>query len=421
MPGKTMAEKILSRASGEDAEAGDVVVAEIDVAMVHDITGPLTVEALREMGVEKVWDPSKIVVLFDHQVPADSIESAENHRMMREFVKEQGIEHFYDIKEGVCHQVLPEKGHVRPGDVIVGADSHTCTHGALGAFATGIGSTDMAAVFATGKLWFRVPETYKVTVTGEPPEGVLSKDVILKITGEIGADGANYMAIEFHGEYVENASVSDRMCMCNMAIEMGAKTGLVPPDEKTLEYVSERAGTTGRPVEPDPDARYEAELELDVSDLEPQVAKPYSPDNVAPVSEVEGTAIDQVFIGSCTNGRYEDLEVAARILEGKRVHDDVRLIVIPASREVYSRALRSGILETLQDAGALICPPTCGPCLGGHMGVLAKGERCVATSNRNFPGRMGHRESEVYLASPATAAASAIEGEITDPRPYLWG
>ncbi|NPB02759.1 MAG: 3-isopropylmalate dehydratase large subunit, partial [Methanopyri archaeon] len=413
MPGKTMAEKILSRASGEDAEAGDVVVAEIDVAMVHDITGPLTVEALREMGVEKVWDPSRIVVLFDHQVPADSIESAENHRMMREFVKEQGIEHFYDVREGVCHQVLPEKGHVRPGDVIVGADSHTCTHGALGAFATGIGSTDMAAVFATGKLWFRVPETYKVTVTGEPPEGVLSKDVILKITGEIGADGANYMAIEFHGDYVERASVSDRMCMCNMAIEMGAKTGLVPPDEKTLEYVSERAGTTGRPVEPDPDARYEAELELDVSDLEPQVAKPYSPDNVAPVSEVEGTAIDQVFIGSCTNGRYEDLEVAARILDGERVHDDVRLIVIPASREVYSRALRSGILETLHDAGALICPPTCGPCLGGHMGVLAKGERCVATSNRNFPGRMGHRESEVYLASPATAAASAIEGEIT--------
>ncbi len=421
MPGKTMAEKILSRASGEDAEAGDVVVAEIDVAMVHDITGPLTVEALREMGVEKVWDPSRIVVLFDHQVPADSIESAENHRMMREFVKEQGIEHFYDVREGVCHQVLPEKGHVRPGDVIVGADSHTCTHGALGAFATGIGSTDMAAVFATGKLWFRVPETYKVTVTGEPPEGVLSKDVILKITGEIGADGANYMAIEFHGDYVERASVSDRMCMCNMAIEMGAKTGLVPPDEKTLEYVSERAGTTGRPVEPDPDARYEAELELDVSDLEPQVAKPYSPDNVAPVSEVEGTAIDQVFIGSCTNGRYEDLEVAARILDGERVHDDVRLIVIPASREVYSRALRSGILETLHDAGALICPPTCGPCLGGHMGVLAKGERCVATSNRNFPGRMGHRESEVYLASPATAAASAIEGEITDPRPYLRG
>jgi len=421
VPGKTMAEKILSRASGEDAEAGDVVVAEIDVAMVHDITGPLTVEALREMGVEKVWDPSRIVVLFDHQVPADSIESAENHRMMREFVKEQGIEHFYDVREGVCHQVLPEKGHVRPGDVIVGADSHTCTHGALGAFATGIGSTDMAAVFATGKLWFRVPETYKVTVTGEPPEGVLSKDVILKITGEIGADGANYMAIEFHGDYVERASVSDRMCMCNMAIEMGAKTGLVPPDEKTLEYVSERAGTTGRPVEPDPDARYEAELELDVSDLEPQVAKPYSPDNVAPVSEVEGTAIDQVFIGSCTNGRYEDLEVAARILDGERVHDDVRLIVIPASREVYSRALRSGILETLHDAGALICPPTCGPCLGGHMGVLAKGERCVATSNRNFPGRMGHRESEVYLASPATAAASAIEGEITDPRPYLRG
>ncbi len=421
MPGKTMAEKILSRASGEDAEAGDVVVAEIDVAMVHDITGPLTVEALEEMGVDRVWDPDKIVVLFDHQVPADSIESAENHRMMREFVKEQGIRHFYDVKEGVCHQVLPEKGHVRPGDVIVGADSHTCTHGALGAFATGIGSTDMAAVFATGKLWFRVPETYKVTLTGEPPEGVLSKDVILKVTGEVGADGANYMAIEFHGDYVENASVSDRMCMCNMAIEMGAKTGLVPPDEKTLEYVSERAGTTGKPVKPDPDAKYEAELELDVSDLEPQVAKPYSPDNVVPVSEVEGTAVDQVFIGSCTNGRYEDLEIAARILEGERVHDDVRLIVIPASREVYSRALRSGILETLHDAGALVCPPTCGPCLGGHMGVLAKGERCVATSNRNFPGRMGHRESEVYLASPATAAASAIEGEITDPRPYLRG
>ncbi|WP_088336400.1 homoaconitase large subunit [Methanopyrus sp. KOL6] len=417
--GKTMAEKILSRASGEDAEAGDIVVANIDVAMVHDITGPITVQRFKEMGVERVWNPSKIVVLFDHQVPADSVEAAENHRMMREFVEEQGIEHFYDVREGVCHQVLPEKGHVRPGDVIVGADSHTCTHGALGAFATGIGSTDMAAVFATGKLWFRVPETYRVEITGELQEGVYAKDVVLKVTGEIGADGATYMAIEYHGEVVREMSVSDRMCLCNMAIEMGAKTGMIPPDEKTFEYVKKRAGTEGRPVEPDPDARYEAELTLDVSDLEPQVAKPFSPDNVVPVGEVEGIAIDQVFIGSCTNGRYEDLRVAAEVLEGEEVHDDVRLIVIPASREVYDRALKDGILEVLHESGALICPPNCGPCLGGHMGVLAEGERCVATSNRNFPGRMGHRESEVYLASPATAAASAIEGEITDPRSYL--
>ncbi len=417
--GKTMAEKILSRASGEDAEAGDIVVAEVDVAMVHDITGPITVQRLKEMEVDRVWDPSKIVVLFDHQVPADSVEAAENHKMMREFVREQGIEHFYDVREGVCHQVLPEKGHVRPGDVIVGADSHTCTHGALGAFATGIGSTDMAAVFATGKLWFRVPETYRVEIVGELPEGVYAKDVVLKVTGEVGADGATYMAIEYHGEVVENMSVSDRMCLCNMAIEMGAKTGLVPPDEKTLRYVRKRAGDEGRPVQPDPDARYEAELRLDVSNLDPQVAKPSSPDNVVPVHEVEGTAVDQVFIGSCTNGRLNDLRVAAEILEGEEVHDDVRLIVIPASREVYSRALREGIIETLHEAGAIICPPTCGPCLGGHMGVLAEGERCLATSNRNFPGRMGHRESEVYLASPATAAASAIEGEITDPRRYL--
>ncbi len=417
--GKTMAEKILSRASGEDAEAGDLVIAEVDVAMVHDITGPITVQRLEEMGVDRVWDPSRIVVLFDHQVPADSVEAAENHKMMREFVREQGIEHFYDVREGICHQVLPEKGHVRPGDVIVGADSHTCTHGALGAFATGIGSTDMAAVFATGRLWFRVPETYRVELVGEPPEGVYAKDVVLKVTGEVGADGATYMAIEYHGEVVENMSVSDRMCLCNMAIEMGAKTGLVPPDERTLRYVRERAGDEGRPVRPDPDARYEAELRLDVSDLDPQVARPSSPDNVVPVHEVEGIAIDQVFIGSCTNGRLNDLRVAAEILKGEEVHDDVRLIVIPASREVYSRALKEGILEVLHDAGALICPPTCGPCLGGHMGVLAEGERCLATSNRNFPGRMGHRESEVYLASPATAAASAIEGEITDPRRYL--
>jgi len=412
----TVSEKILARASGKDrVEAGEIVMADIDVAMTHDLTGPLSVESFRAIGEDRVWDPEKIVVIFDHQVPADSIEAAQNHMIMRDFVEEQGIRNFYDVREGVCHQVLPEKGHVVPGEVVVGTDSHTCTHGALGAFATGIGSTDMAMVFATGKLWFRVPETLRFDVRGKLREHVYAKDVILNIIGRVGADGATYMACEFAGETVAEMSVSDRMVLSNMAIEMGGKTGIVEPDEKTLNYVRRRSGKPWRVFKTDPDAPSLSVMEVDVSDLEPQVACPHNVDNVKPVTEVEGTEIDQVFLGSCTNGRLSDLRDAAAILKNRKVSDSVRMLVIPASREVYRRALDEGLIEIFVDAGALVCNPCCGPCLGGHVGLVGPGEVSLSTSNRNFRGRQGSPEAEVYLSSAAVAAASAVNGSITHP------
>ncbi len=412
----TMAEKILAKASGnKEAEAGEIVMANIDVAMTHDLTGPLSVESFEKIGVEKVWDPEKIVIVFDHQVPADSIDAANNHMIMRKFVEEQGINNFYDVREGVCHQVLPEKGHVVPGEVVVGTDSHTCTHGALGAFATGIGSTDMAMVFATGKLWFKVPETIKFDITGKLQDNVYSKDVVLNIIGKIGADGATYKACEFGGETTREMSISDRMVLCNMAIEMGGKTGLVEPDQKTLGYLEGRSNKQYEIMKTDNNASSLKTMHIDVSELEPQIACPHNVDNVKPVSEVEGTHIDQVFLGSCTNGRLSDLRTAAKIIKGKNVSNSVRMLVIPASREVYTKAMDEGLLRTFVDSGALVCNPCCGPCLGGHIGLVGPGEVSLSTSNRNFKGRQGSPDADVYLSSAAVAAASAITGKITDP------
>ncbi len=413
----TMAEKILAKASGnKESEAGEIIMANIDVAMTHDLTGPLSVESFEKIGLSKVWDPEKIVIVFDHQVPADSIDAANNHMIMREFVKQQGINNFYDVREGVCHQVLPEKGHVVPGEVIVGTDSHTCTHGALGAFATGIGSTDMAMVFATGKLWFKVPETVKFEITGKLQESVFAKDVVLDIIGKMGADGATYKACEFGGETTRNMNISDRMVLCNMAIEMGGKTGLVEPDQKTINYLRGRSTKSYEIMKTDDEAQSLETMYVDVNELEPQIACPHNVDNVKPVSEVEGTSIDQIFLGSCTNGRLSDLRTAAKILKGKDVSKNVRMLVIPASREVYSKAMDEGLLRIFVDSGALVCNPCCGPCLGGHIGLVGPGEVSLSTSNRNFKGRQGSPDAEVYLSSAAVAAASAITGKITDPR-----
>lgn len=413
----TMAEKILARAAGiDETAAGEIVMANVDVAMTHDLTGPLSIDSFRKIGVQRVWDPEKIVVIFDHQVPADSLEAAQNHIIIRKFVQEQGIKNFYDVQEGVCHQVLPEKGHVVPGEVVVGTDSHTCTHGALGAFATGIGSTDMAMVFSTGKLWFKVPETIKFEIEGKLRPQIYSKDVVLNIIGQIGADGATYKACEFGGETTHKMSISERMALCNMAIEMGGKTGLVEPDDKTLKYVNERSNKIYKVFKTDENAESLKTMDIDVNDLDPQIACPHKVDNVKSVSEVEGTSIDQVFLGSCTNGRLEDLRVAAKIMKGKKIADKVRLLVIPASREVYGKALEEGLMKIFVDAGALVCNPCCGPCLGGHIGLLGPGEVSLSTSNRNFQGRQGSPEAEIYLSSAAVAAVSAIRGEISDPR-----
>lgn len=414
--GKTIAEKILAAKAGERAvRPGQIVNAKVDVAMSHE-NAALVKKHFEELGLARVWDPERIVLLFDHRVPAESVKTAQGQREVRQFAKAQGIKHFYDMSAGICHQVLPEKGHVRPGELIVGTDSHTTTHGAFGAFATGIGATEMAAVWATGELWLRVPETFKITVTGRFQKWVGAKDLILHIIGQLGADGADYKAVEFYGPTIEGMTVASRMVLANLAMEMGAKAALVPPDKKTIEYVKARTDKPFTPVYADPDAEYEREFEFDVSELEPQVAKPHQVDNVVPISAVAGLKVDQALLGSCTNGRLEDLEVAARILKGKRVHPEVRLLVIPASWEVYLEAMREGLLETFIQAGAVIVNPGCGPCLGAHQGLLAPGERCVSSTNRNFQGRMGSPEAEVYLASPAVVAASALAGELADPR-----
>lgn len=411
-------EKILARASGKtEVEPGEIVEASVDVAMVHDLTGPLTVKEFRKIGVGKVWDNQRIVIIFDHLVPANSVRSAELHKFMREFAKEQNITNFYDIgRGGICHQVLPEKGHVRPGELVVGTDSHTCTHGAFGAFATGIGATDMSAVFATGKLWFKVPSSIKVNVTGKFQNFVTPKDLILNIIGKIRADGSTYKGLEFSGPTVRNISIDGRMTMCNIAVEMGAKNGIIAPDEATLKYVKSRTKVPFKPVKSDPDATYEKTVNVDVTDMEPQVACPSSVDNVKPISEIGEVEVNQAFLGSCTNGRLEDLRIAAKILDGKKVKDGVRMVIIPASQEIYMQALRENLFETFLNAGAMVSNPTCGPCLGIHLGILAPGEVCISSSNRNFIGRMGSPKASVYLGSPATVAASAVTGRITDPR-----
>ncbi|HEX69276.1 MAG TPA: 3-isopropylmalate dehydratase large subunit, partial [Candidatus Bathyarchaeota archaeon] len=382
-------EKILARASGKkEVSPGEIVEAKVDMAMVNEITGPLAIEAFHEIGIEKVWDNQRIVMVLDHQIPADSVKSAELHKIMRKFAKKQEIQHFYDVGfGGICHQVMVEKGHVRPGELIVGADSHTCTYGALGAFGTGIGSTEMAAVFATGRIWLKVPETIKISVTGTFQKFVTAKDLILNVIGQIGADGALYKAIEFNGSTIESLSISERMTLCNMAVEAGAKTGIINPDEKTILYVRNRTHEPFKPLTSDFDAEYEKTIEIDVSGLEPQIACPHSVDNVKSASEVEGTPINQAFIGSCTNGRIEDLRLAAEIIKGRKISNGVRFLVTPASQEVYLQALREGLLETFVEAGACVCNPTCGACFGGHMGLLADGETCISSSNRNFIGR----------------------------------
>jgi 3-isopropylmalate/(R)-2-methylmalate dehydratase large subunit len=411
----TIAEKIFSSRCGREVRAGDVVMAPVDAAMIHDITGPLAVEVFREMGGERVFDPESVILLFDHQVPADSIPAAENHVYLRRFAREQGI-HNYDLLEGVCHQVVMEKGRAAPGEIVVGTDSHTCTYGAAGAFATGIGSTDMGFVLKFGALYFRVPESILVEVNGAFGRRVGAKDLILNITGDIGADGATYMALEFVGETIRAMEMPGRMTCSNMAIEMGAKAGIVPPDEITWRYLAPRREIAPFYLAGDPDAGYAEYRQYDVTDLAPQVAVPHNVDNVVDVGEVAGTKVDQVFIGSCTNGRYEDLAEAAEVLGSDRFADGVRVIVIPASREEYLKALRSGLIERFVEAGALFEAPCCGPCMGGAFGLLAPGEVSLSTSNRNFRGRQGSAQAAVYLSSPATAAATALYGEITDPR-----
>jgi 3-isopropylmalate/(R)-2-methylmalate dehydratase large subunit len=413
----TITEKILARASGRrQVTPGEIVEAEVDIAMVHDLTGPLVIHTLREMGVARVWDPERIVMVCDHQVPANSVDAAKNHMILREFASEQKIPNFFDVFEGICHQVVPEKGFAVPGGVIVGADSHTTTYGALGCFSTGIGATDMAAVLATGKLWFRIPESIKVILEGELRSKVMAKDLILRMIGDLGADGATYRSVEFAGPGIRNVSMDGRLTMCNMGVEMGAKNSIVPPDEVTERYLAGRTRWGYTATQSDPDAEYADVRRYDLSELEPQVACPHSVDNVKLVREVGDVEVDQAFLGSCTNARMEDLEVAAEILKGRKVSRRVRLIVCPASRDVLREALDAGLISIFVEAGALITAPSCAACMGAHVGVLGPGEVCISSSNRNFRGRQGSPESEVYLASPATVAASAVKGVITDPR-----
>jgi 3-isopropylmalate/(R)-2-methylmalate dehydratase large subunit len=412
-------EKILAKASRKTTvRAGEIVDANVDMIMVHDLTGPLAIEAFKKIGIEKVWNNQKVVVILDHQVPAESIKAAELHKIMRQFAKNQQLR-IYDVgRGGVCHQVMPEKGHVVPGTVIVGADSHTCTYGAFGAFTTGIGSTEAAAVMATGKIWLKVPEAIKINVNGTFSKYVTPKDLVLNIIGELGVDGATYKSAEFRGQTVREMSMAGRMTICNMAVEMGAKNGIIEPDGITRKFLQDRVKTLPdfEALSSDKDAAYTQTAEFNVAELEPQVACPSSVDNVKPVSEVGDVLVEQAFIGSCTNGRIEDLRLAAQIMKGKKVKDGVRTLVIPASMEVYKQALTEGLIETFTNTGAMVCGAACGPCLGGHIGLLAAGETCVSTSNRNFIGRMGSKEAKVYLASPATVAASAVTGKITDPR-----
>jgi 3-isopropylmalate/(R)-2-methylmalate dehydratase large subunit len=415
--GYTISEKILAEHAGLDkVEPGQIVKAKIDLAMAPDLTAVLAYNAMKEMGITKVWDPKKVIFLLDHIAPSTNIQNATLHKQTRDIAKAEGFDYFYDINAGVCHQILPEKGHVYPGMLLVGADSHTCTHGAFGAFATGIGSTDMGAVLGTGKLWFKVPETIKVEINGKLPTRVAAKDLILRVAKEIGADGATYKALEFTGETIRNLSMSGRMTICNMAIEMGGKTGIVEADEVTLDYLKGRVKGKFKTVKSDPDAIYEKTLKIDVSKLIPQVACPHSVDNVKPVTELAGIHVDQVFIGSCTNGRLEDLQEAAAILKGKKISISTRLQVTPASVDIFKIALKEGLIETFMDAGGVVCNPSCGACFGGNNGILAPGEVGLTTSNRNFKGRQGSTQSDVYLCSPATAATSAIYGVISDPR-----
>jgi len=413
----TITEKILAAHAGlERAEPGDLINAKVDIALGNDITAPIAIKQFHESGAKKVYDKTRVILVPDHFVPNKDIQSAMQAKMLRDFAYEQELTYFFDAGEmGVEHALLPEKGLVLPGDVVIGADSHTCTYGGLGAFATGIGSTDLAAAMITGEIWLKVPETVKFVYKGKLRNWVEGKDLILYTIGNIGVDGALYRAMEFTGPVIESLGMAGRLTMANMAIEAGAKNGIIAPDKITEKYVSSRAARKYSFYKSDKDAHYAEIIEYDVSDIEPQVACPHLPENTKGVSQVGDIRIDQAVIGSCTNGRIEDLRSAAAVIKGKKVAKGVRLIVIPATPHIYRTALKEGLFEIFLDAGAIISPPTCGPCLGGHMGILAKGERAISTTNRNFVGRMGHPESEVYLSNPAVAAASAVLGKIGDP------
>lgn len=416
--GKTLAEKILSQKSESDAKAGDIVIAEVDLVFAQDTTGPLTVRQFQTSGFEHLANPQKTALFLDHAAPSPNKELSTDHMLLRHFAQQTGCL-IYDVGDGVCHQIVVES-LAKPGDVIVGADSHTVTAGGLGAFATGMGSSDIAIAFGLGKTWFRVPESIKVVVSGNFPDGVYAKDFILHLIGQIGANGATYKALEFSGDTVDNMSMSQRFTIANMAVEAGAKAGLFAADKTTQNYLASQGRSNHyQPAFPDAEAIYEQTINISVANLEPTVSKPHTVDNTALARELKGTKIQQVFIGTCTNGRLEDLATAANILKGRKRHPEIRLIIAPASREVMLAAIKAGYIQTLIEAEAAILPPGCGACLGLHQGVLGKGESCLSTANRNFKGRMGNPEAFIYLGSPATAAATAITGEITDPREVM--
>lgn len=418
--GRTLAEKLLaSHTEDGKASAGDIVEAKIDLLMVHEVLGSRIIPILKEMNFDHVWDANKIVVVNDHWAPASDINSAEIHRRNRNFAREQGITHFCDVDCGISHQVLPEKGLIAPGDVVIGSDSHSTTYGAFNAFSTGLAATDSALILATGSCWFRVPESIHIEVNGELPKMVMSKDLILKIISDLGADGANYQSIEFCGDTIENMTVGERMTMCNMTVEAGAKCSPMLVNKHVRNWLNSLAPSKKwRETVPDSDAEYIESYEYDLKQnpLEPMVAIPDNPTNGTPVQEVIGVPIDQAFIGSCTNGRIDDLEIAAKILKGKKIRKGVRLIITPASKQTYMAALERGLVKVFMDAGGIVTNSTCGACVGGHLGVLGAGEVCISSTNRNFKGRMGHQNSRIYLASPATVAASALQGAIADPR-----
>ncbi|MBO8435013.1 MAG: 3-isopropylmalate dehydratase large subunit [Tyzzerella sp.] len=415
--GMTMTQKILAHASGlEKVEAGQLIQAKLDIVMGNDITTAVAIPEFKKTGAKDVFDKEKVVIVLDHFTPNKDIKAAEQCKCSREFAFDKDIKNFFDVGEmGIEHALLPEKGIVVAGDVVIGADSHTCTYGALGAFSTGIGSTDMAIGMATGEAWFKVPSAIKFNIVGKMPKNVSGKDVILHIIGLIGVDGALYKSMEFVGEGIKEISMDGRFTIANMAIEAGAKNGIFPVDDLTIDYMKKHSTKEYKVFEADEDAEYEAEYTIDLSTLKPTVAFPHLPENTKTIDEVGDIKIDQVVIGSCTNGRFEDMKITADILRGKHVAKGVRVIVIPATQKIYLDCIKAGYVEDIVNAGAIFSTPTCGPCLGGHMGILAKGERCISTTNRNFVGRMGHVESEVYLASPAVAAASALTGKITDP------
>lgn len=416
--GMTMTQKILADHAGLDTVvAGQLIEANLDMVLGNDVTSPVAINEMNKFGRTSVFDKTRISLVMDHFTPNKDIQSAENCKQVREFAKKNDILHYYDVGNmGIEHALLPEQGIVTCGDCIIGADSHTCTYGALGAFSTGVGSTDMAAGMVTGKAWFKVPSAIKVVVTGKKAPCISGKDVILHLIGKIGVDGALYKSLEFTGDGIKELSMDDRLCIANMAIEGGAKNGIFPVDDITLEYVKGRSLREYKIYEADEDAEYDSVIEIDLSTLKPTVACPHLPENTKTIDELGKIEIDQVVIGSCTNGRMEDMRIAASILKGKKIAKGIRCIVIPATQSIYLQCIKEGLAEIFVESGAIVSTPTCGPCLGGHMGILAAGERAVSTSNRNFVGRMGHTKSEIYLASPAVAAASALAGYIADPR-----